>query len=151
MKPQKYLFPKNMKKQEYLFGEMKEDTVIVVEGVFDVMKLWEYGYYSCVSTMGVTIGDIQVEMMIKNGIKNIIIMPDGDEAGINFVERIGEYRDIFKIEAMFSITGKDPCDMGKYEVDHSYEKRWDVNEYFYNRDREKAMTYIDKSLSIMGL
>ena len=45
IKPQKYLFPKNMQKQEYLFGKMTGDTVILVEGVFDVMKLWEYGYF----------------------------------------------------------------------------------------------------------
>ena len=76
IKPQKYLFPKNMQKQDYLFGKMQGDIAIVVEGVFDVMKLWEYGYYSCVSTMGVTIGDKQVEILIENGIKDIIIMPD---------------------------------------------------------------------------
>ena len=151
MKHQKYLFPKNMKKQEYLFGEMKDDAVIIVEGVFDVMKLWEYGYYSCVSTMGVTIGDVQVEMMLKNGIKNIIIMPDGDEAGGKFVERMFDYTDVFKIEAMFSITGKDPCDMGKYEVDHSYDKRWDVNELVYNRVKEKSMFNLDKSFSTLKI
>ena len=97
IKPQKYLFPKNMQKQDYLFGKMQGDIAIVVEGVFDVMKLWEYGYYSCVSTMGVTIGDKQVEILIENGIKDIIIMPDGDEAGMKFVERVGEFKDIFNI------------------------------------------------------
>ncbi len=137
IKPQKYLFPKNMQKQDYLFGNFKGDTIIIVEGVFDVMKLWEYGYYSCISTMGVTIGDRQAEIIINNGIKNIIIMPDGDEAGMKFVERIGEYKDMFNIEAMFSITGKDPCEMGKYEVDHSYEKRWNLNKMMYEMDKEK--------------
>ena len=149
MKHQKYLFPKDIKKQDYLFGNMKDDTVIIVEGVFDVMKLWEYGYYSCVSTMGVTIGDVQVEILIKNGIKNIIIMPDGDNAGNKFVERVAEYKDVFKIEAMVSLTGKDPCEMGKYEVDGSYDKRWNVNEFFYNRDKEKSMYFMNKTLSTL--
>ena len=146
IKPQKYLFPKNMQKQDYLFGNFRDDAVIIVEGVFDVMKLWEYGYYSCISTMGVTIGDKQIEIIIKNGIKDIIIMPDGDEAGIKFVERILEYKDMFNIEAMFSITGKDPCDMGKYEVDHSYKKRWNLNEWAYERNVEKQFTNLNKNL-----
>ena len=147
MKPQKYLFPKNMKKQEYLFGDMRNDTVIVVEGVFDVMKLWEYGYYSCVSTMGITIGDIQVEMMIKNGIKNIILMPDGDDAGRNSINNFDGYTEVFQIDAMFSVSGKDPCDMSKYEVDMAYEKRWDVNQLFYNRKKEDSL--LDKLLSTL--
>ena len=146
IKPQKYLFPKNMQKQDYLFGNFRNDAVIIVEGVFDVMKLWEYGYYSCISTMGVTIGDKQIEIIIKNGIKDIIIMPDGDEAGMKFVERVLEYKDMFNIEAMFSITGKDPCDMGKYEVDHSFKKRWNLNEWAYERNVEKQFTNLNKSL-----
>ena len=73
-----------MQKQEYLFGKMTGDVVILVEGVFDVMKLWEYGYFSCISTMGVTIGDKQIEILIENGIKDVIIMPDGDQAGMKF-------------------------------------------------------------------
>ena len=146
IKPQKYLFPKNMQKQDYLFGNFRNDAVIIVEGVFDVMKLWEYGYYSCISTMGITIGDKQVEIIIKNGIKDIIIMPDGDGAGMKFVERILEYKDMFNIEAMFSITGKDPCDMGKHEVDHSYKKRWNLNEWAYERNIEKQFTNLNKSL-----
>ena len=147
MKPQKYLFPKNMKKQEYLFGDMKNDTVIIVEGVFDVMKMWEYGYYSCVSTMGVTIGDIQIEMMIKNGIKNIILMPDGDEAGRNSINNFDGYTEVFQIDAMVSVSGKDPCDMSKYEVDTSYEHKWDLNKLFY--ERKKKDLHIDKYLSTL--
>ena len=145
IKPQKYLFPKNMQKQDYLFGKMQGDIAIVVEGVFDVMKLWEYGYYSCVSTMGVTIGDKQVEILIENGIKDIIIMHDGDEAGMKFVERIGEFKDIFNIEAMTSISGKDPCEMNKSEVDQSYENRWDLNKLLL--DMSKEVSNIDKVLS----
>ena len=71
-------------------------------------------------------------------------MPDGDEAGMQFVERILEYKDMFNIEAMFSITGKDPCDMGKHEVDHSYKKRWNLNEWAYERNIEKQFTPLTK-------
>ena len=149
IKPQKYLFPKNMQKQEYLFGKMTGDVVILVEGVFDVMKLWEYGYFSCISPMGVTIGDKQIEILIKNGIKEVIIMPDGDQAGMKFVERIGEYKDLFNIEAMVSITGKDPCEMKKSEVDQSYENRWDLNKYLI--DRNKEISYIDQRLSMLSV
>ena len=147
IKPQKYLFPKDMQKQDYIFGKMQGDAVIIVEGVFDVMKLWEYGYYSCISTMGVTIGDKQVELLIENGIKDVIIMPDGDEAGMKFVERIGEYKDLFNIEAMVSITGKDPCEMTKSEVDQSYQNRWNLNELLINMKQE--ISHIDQALSIL--
>ena len=40
VKPQKYLFPKNMPKQEFLFGKIEDEKIIIVEGVFDVMKTY---------------------------------------------------------------------------------------------------------------
>ena len=65
VKPQKYLFPKNMPKQEFLFGKMNSDEVIIVEGVFDVMKMWENGYESCVCPSGVVFSQEQASLLIE--------------------------------------------------------------------------------------
>ena len=72
-------------------------------------------------------------------------MHDGDEAGMKFVERVGEFKDIFNIEAMTSISGKDPCEMNKSEVDQSYENMWDLNKLLL--DMSKEVSNIDKVLS----
>ena len=110
------------------------------------MKMWENGFSNCVCPSGVVFSDEQASLLIENGVKTLILLPDGDEAGMQFVERILEYKDMFNIEAMFSITGKDPCDMGKYEVDHSYKKRWNLNEWAYERNVEKQFTNLNKIL-----
>ena len=63
IKPQKYLFPKNMPKQEFLFGKINSEQVIVVEGVFDVMKLWENGYKNCICPSGVVFSQEQAILL----------------------------------------------------------------------------------------
>ena len=46
---------------------------------------------------------------------------------------------------MTSISGKDPCEMNKSEVDQSYENRWDLNKLLL--DMSKEVSNIDKILS----
>ena len=48
---------------------------------------------------------------------------------------------------MVSITGKDPCEMKKSEVDQSYENRWDLNKYLIDRNTE--VSHIDQVLSML--
>lgn len=82
LKP-KYLYPVHCNISAFLFNfdyclcNFKD--VIVVEGVFDLLRLWEIGVYNAVATMGCNASKDQVFLLEK--FSNICIAYDNDEAG----------------------------------------------------------------------
>jgi len=60
----------------------KEDSCIVVEGYFDVIKLHKYGFKNSVAPMGTALTAEQVSL-IKRYTEECILLFDGDEAGFN--------------------------------------------------------------------
>lgn len=81
----KYKFPKGFRKDRELYNyhrartKMVEEGLIVVEGFFSVMKLYEAGFENVVATMGCEISDAQAELLSIS--REVIILFDGDEAG----------------------------------------------------------------------
>ncbi len=57
--------------------------MIVVEGFFDVMKLWQQGFHRVVSIMGSSLSPKQEALLLKasDGRSGIILMFDEDNAG----------------------------------------------------------------------
>jgi DNA primase len=94
----KYKLPLGFKKHLEVFNlnrvEDNASELIVVEGFFYCMKLWQAGYRNTVAVMGADISPKQGELIIsalgKDG--RVITMFDGDEAG---------YRGVFKALSMF--------------------------------------------------
>lgn len=85
----KYKLPAGFKKSAEVFNlhralqEPAEQPLIVVEGFFDVMKLWQLGYKRAVSIMGSSLSAVQEELL-KRATKSdscIILMFDEDNAG----------------------------------------------------------------------
>ena len=84
----KYKFPANFKKSLELFnlhraiaasnGPLR--SVILVEGFFDTMKLYQAGYRRVVALMGSSLSEAQAELLIEQ-FQSVILMLDGDEAG----------------------------------------------------------------------
>jgi DNA primase len=63
----KYIYNKGFKKSQYLFGENFIDEnvpIIVVEGILDVMWLWQLGFNSC-GLMGVIVSSEQLVKLKK--------------------------------------------------------------------------------------
>src|SRR5262249_28359851 len=56
-----------------------DSTVVLVEGFFDCMKVWQAGY-ACVALMGSSMSQQQHELLYKH-FRQVILMLDGDEAG----------------------------------------------------------------------
>jgi DNA primase len=91
----RYKLPANFKKAIELFNlcravESSNDAsrrVIVVEGFFDVMKVWQAGYHSVVALMGSSLSDRQQELLTAN-FDAVALMLDGDEAGKSAQEEI---------------------------------------------------------------
>lgn len=71
-------------KAHYLYGEHLLDltlpSILVVEGMFDVLKLWHYGYRNIVATMGVKVTYWQIRKLFIWGLP-LYLAHDWDAAG----------------------------------------------------------------------
>lgn len=85
----KYKLPAGFKKSAEVFNleraclEEKGLPLIVVEGFFDVLKLWQLGFHRVVSIMGSSLSARQEAALVaaSEGRSGIILMFDEDEAG----------------------------------------------------------------------
>lgn len=140
----KYLFPSGMKKSKYIFGEIGEE-VIVVEGVFDVMKLWDYGFKNSICVFGISPGFEQIKKLLSSGVKRIILYADGDDGGLKLIQSFSEkYNRLFEINFMVCNWGLDPADMSKEDTIKAYKNKKDLKEmikpkedYFIKRLQSK--------------
>ena len=81
----RYLLPKGFEKSKVLYNllrvlEKGSDTVVIVEGFWSVLRLHGEGI-PCVSTFGDSVSNAQVELLVEHGVKNVILIYDGDEGG----------------------------------------------------------------------
>jgi DNA primase len=79
----RYHFPSGFHKTLELFnlhrvGE-QASTVILVEGFFGTMKVYQAGFKNVVGLMGSCLSEVQEHLL--DGLENIILMLDPDEAG----------------------------------------------------------------------
>jgi DNA primase len=101
---------------EHLHGGGRCEDMIIVEGFFDVMKLVQNGY-NAVGIMGTNMTNYQKNKILKLS-KNIIIMMDGDKAGLEAAEKIyDEFKNDITTKIARIPQGKDPDDLTKEEVE----------------------------------
>lgn len=81
----KYKLPKGFHKELVLYSfhrakeAMHSTGLILVEGFFTAMKLYEYGFTNVVAAMGSDVSEAQTELLAQS--PEVIILFDGDEAG----------------------------------------------------------------------
>ena len=85
----RYKLPVGFHKRHVLFNLHKAggEQVIVVEGFFDCMKVWQAGYSSVVALMGSALSEQQERLLVER-FKTITLFLDGDEAGRKAAEEI---------------------------------------------------------------
>lgn len=84
----KYKLPTNFRKSLELFNLHRAieasngplQSVIVVEGFFDAMRVYEAGYRRVVALMGSSLSEAQEQLLIRH-FQSVILMLDGDQAG----------------------------------------------------------------------
>lgn len=81
----RYKFPAGFAKSQVLFNLHRaagrgEETVIVVEGFFDCLKVHQAGFGSVVALMGAALYERQ-QRLLTEGFRQIILMLDGDRPG----------------------------------------------------------------------
>ena len=85
----RYKLPAGFHKSHVLFNLHKAEgeQVIIVEGFFDCMQVWQAGYSSVVALMGSTLSEQQERLLVER-FKTITLFLDGDEAGRKAAEEI---------------------------------------------------------------
>ena len=100
-RPPKYLHTSGFSRDYYLFGEHMAQPgkrVILVEGHFDVMGLWQHGY-NALGVMGTFLSVYQIQKLVR-WFPEVVILPDDDKAGAG----LGE-------SARKDLTGRVPCSL----------------------------------------
>lgn len=59
----------------------KADRVLICEGYFDFLRLYEYGFNTCVATLGTALTTEQIQLLYPYT-KRVYMLYDADEAGI---------------------------------------------------------------------
>lgn len=116
--PNKYWNYWHFPKTNYLFGLHKlksKDRVMVVEGMFDVIRLWEYGL-PVVGMMGKEVSEKQFQLLLE--FERVYIALDADKAGEQGMEvlarKLNDRVPIFRVR--FPNGKVDPKDMTKEEA-----------------------------------
>lgn len=85
---QKYKYTNGYKKSNNLFGLCyakkairNTQRAIVVEGQIDCITCHSYGLHNTVALGGSSMGDYQIYLLMKSGVKDIYLLLDNDEAG----------------------------------------------------------------------
>ena len=81
----KYRFPSGFRKSQVLFNLHRarhagQQSVVIVEGFFDTMKIHQAGHRNVVGLMGCTMSDQQADLLFRR-FTQAVVMLDGDEAG----------------------------------------------------------------------
>ena len=111
----KVLMPEGSQAERALFGydEMPEaaPSVVLVEGVFDVLRLWELGHRAVMATLGAHLTDLQRALVKQLKPKSVVLLRDGDTAGRKAAIKEGRELayDMLNVSIASLPEGTDPC------------------------------------------
>jgi DNA primase len=117
----KYMHSKGFRRDFYLYGEhlLTEDSVeapvkrvgYLVEGFFDVIKLWQYGYDNVMAIMGSHLSKSQEAKCVK-WFDSVVYIPDGDKPGYEAADRIhAQLKKRLRCTVVPMPVGYDPDDL----------------------------------------
>jgi hypothetical protein len=117
-------FPDGSSTKGYLFGidEVEEscNTMILVEGARERMKLWQEGFRNTLGINGVNFGPEKLKLLASKNPENVIIMLDGDDAGYQASKKIGAaLRDFFNVYIASPGDGLDPKNLDQSAIQAS--------------------------------
>lgn len=116
----------NFKKSQFLYGihlfDKNIKRMVIVEGAFDVLKLYQYGIKNTFAIMGSSVSEEQLKLITRKGY-SIYLFPDGDNAGYRWVEEVHRnLRGKALLLLVEPIKQKDPDDLTKQEVEELLNK-----------------------------
>lgn len=147
----KYLLTREtpiFRKDKFIYGLNKsiryikqENTCIIVEGGFDFLRMYNYGFKNTIPLLG---GKVFREL----GVDNYISMMDPDKAGIKY--SIDNSIELLKKEktALIAVLKKDPDDCSKKEIEDSLNSVVSVIK-FYLYHNYKYKDSVEHKLNIL--
>ena len=120
---QKWLYNDGFKAGEYFYGwnEALDEIsstkqVVIVEGMGDVLRLYEAGI-AALGLFGCSLSVSQLKMLNRIGISNLIIMMDGDIPGRKAASRIYDMTSAyFNVNVITLPENVDPADLSSTEL-----------------------------------
>lgn len=106
-------------KGEVLFGLdqareaiRRSGTAILVEGYFDVIGLHQAGVQNVVALSSTTLTERQLDLLARHGAKELVLLLDGDVAGVKAVQRLAGPILAHAVSAKVAVLpeGQDPDD-----------------------------------------
>lgn len=96
------------------------NEIILVEGIFDMLNLYQYGYHNVLTMFGTGFGKIKLDLLDRIGTNYVHLMLDGDQPGRTAAFRITEQlekKDIAVNEVKLP-EGKDPGNLDFREIEY---------------------------------
>ena len=121
-KPKYYRRPAKARSADMLYplDKIKDKShLILVEGIFDMLNMWDKGYENTVCVFGATnFSQPKLEILDRIGTTFVEILFDGDEAGKNGARKIADLLEKRFIQSkIISLPpGKDPGDLTHPEL-----------------------------------
>ena len=121
--PKYYRRPQNITIKDILFPLDKVKStnyVILVEGLFDLLNMWDLGYHNTLCTFGSTnFGRDKVKLLDSRGITRVDIMMDPDLAGEKAANIISSLLDTANIDSRIIQlpAGIDPGELTKKQAE----------------------------------
>lgn len=133
------------KKEEVIYhlsdalAQNPEKEVILVEGFFDVVALFNAGFKNACATMGTTLTETNLNMLVNNT-KSIVLMYDGDGPGQKAAENVAFKFLRFPKTNVYIVNipnKQDPDEYfqanGKAGIEKLLSQKQDILSYFFNK------------------
>lgn len=98
--------------------------LIIVEGVFDALRLWDMGYRETIATLGAHITDLQLALLKRLKPEHVVIMRDADEAGDTAAIQEGRIllNNMFIVSIAHLPVGTDPGEASALDIRTALDK-----------------------------
>ena len=137
----KYLNSPDLNRDSLLFPydkvEIRDNRIIVVEGVFDAINAHDKGVTNVVATLGGIISKGQIRLL-GSLTRNVVLCPDRDTSGLRIAERNTELLTKYGFNISYTIAPHGHKDFGDVK-NFSNLETWS---YFYLKTLKKDLAYI---------
>lgn len=117
-KDRKYLYNKGFSRIDTLGGNYDNETVVLVEGYMDALKMRQFGLKYVAALFGWKATRIQIDKLKAKGVKTVISALDMDKPGRKGTDYLKNFFDV--VEFKFPKGVKDPGDLNQQQFDKAY-------------------------------
>lgn len=119
-KRRKYLYNTGFSRRNTIVGDYKAETIVIVEGYMDWLKMRQFGLKKVGAILGWKITEKQIQKLKKHGVKNIVSALDNDSCGRKGTRYLRQFFNVIRFQ--FPPSVKDPGDLTRDKFLKAMEK-----------------------------